>query len=67
MDCSAVSSKTRRSVLSYDAAIKKQLEQGIVEIVESPEKEVNGVHYLPHHAVVRRDKETTKIRVVYDA
>ena len=25
------------------------------------------MHYLPHRAVIREDKETTKIRVVYDA
>ena len=24
------------------------------------------VHYLPYHAVVRQDRETTKIQVVYD-
>ena len=27
---------------------------------------VTRVHYSPHHAVVRRDRETTKVRVVYD-
>ena len=51
----------------YDSTIKKQVQQGIVERVESSEEEPKRVHYLPHHAVVRQDKETTKLRVVYDA
>lgn len=29
--------------------------------------DVPEVHYLPHHPVIRRDKSTTKLRVVYDA
>ncbi|XP_045501144.1 uncharacterized protein LOC123698533 [Colias croceus] len=37
-------------------------------IEEVPEKEINKkAVYLPHHAVVRQDKETTKTRVVFDA
>jgi hypothetical protein len=52
----------------YDATIKNQLQQGIVEEVNEPNNPVSGtVHYLPHHAVVRTDKETTKVRIVYDA
>ena len=51
----------------YDATIRSQIQQGIVENVEPSEEEPKCVHYLPHHAVVRQDKQTTKVRVVYDA
>ena len=48
--------------------IQEQLSKGIVEIMEKPELgNKANTHYVPHHAVVRRDKETTKIRVVFDA
>ena len=52
----------------YDSVIQDQLSQGVVEIVKDPFVKTNKrVHYLPHHAVVRHDRETTKLRVVYDA
>ena len=48
--------------------IKEQLQKGIVQVVEEPEKaDGERVHYLPHHPVIRGDKNTTKIRVVHDA
>ena len=53
----------------YDQIIADQISQGIVEKVSTEESEVKeseGVHYLPHHAVIRRDRETTKLRIVYD-
>ena len=52
----------------YDSIIRDQIKQGIVQPVEPQQTTVAGkVHYLPHHAVIRRDKETTKLRIVYDA
>ena len=54
----------------YDAVIQDQLDKGVIEKVESNKTSHPGpgkTHYLPHHPVIRRDKEITKLRVVYDA
>ena len=53
----------------YDNIIQDQISQGIVEIVSDPwnTSRSNQIHYLPHHGVVREDKSTTKLRVVFDA
>ena len=51
----------------YDKIIQDQIKKGIVQIVEPTTNAEMKLHYLPHHAVVRRDKETTKVRIVYDA
>ena len=52
----------------YDEIIQQQLDSGIVEIVDEdePPPGVGDVTYIPHRAVVRPDKITTKLRVVYD-
>lgn len=51
----------------YNRVIKEQIAKGIIKIVEDPNVVLGErVHYLPHHAVVRRDKETTKVRVEFD-
>ena len=46
---------------------RNQIQKGIVEKVQPAEVKAERIHYLPHHAVIRRDKETTKLQVVYDA
>ena len=52
----------------YDTVIREQQEKGIIEKVqESSNTEVGEVHYLPHRAVVKEDRSTTKLRVVFDA
>jgi len=49
----------------YDEIIKEQTAQGIEE--PAPENAQPGqVHYLPRHGVKREDKETTKLRIVFD-
>ena len=61
--------KTQPEILKqYDQVIKEQLESGVVEEVQQDQIiEPGNVHYLPHRGVVRLDRDTTKVRVVYDA
>ncbi len=61
--------RQRPTVLkSYDATIKDQLNRGIVEEVDDAVQSGPGMtHYIPHHVVIRQDKSTTKLRIVYDA
>ena len=52
-------------IREYNQIIEEQLSKGIVESVAAEKDNENeDVHYLPHHAVIRRDRETTKLRIV---
>ena len=52
----------------YNRIIEEQSSKGIISEVDSnSEIKVGRLHYLPHHPVIREDKQTTKIRIVYDA
>ena len=47
-------------------SIQEQLDKGIIERVPNSDESNGPVHYLPHLPVVRTDRSTTKVRVVYD-
>ena len=52
----------------YKKIMKEQEEKAIIEKVEPTNEALVGkVTYLPHHPVIRSDKQTTKVRIVYDA
>nr|CAH7726126.1 unnamed protein product [Callosobruchus chinensis] len=39
----------------------------VPEEISQIQKSTNPVYYMPHHAVVREESQTTKLRVVFDA
>ena len=51
----------------YKSAINQYVEKGYAEEVKETDDHGKKVRYLPHHAVFREDKTTTKCRVVLDA
>ncbi|XP_060804340.1 uncharacterized protein LOC132902581 [Amyelois transitella] len=49
----------------YEKIFKEYLELDHMRLVS--ENDIERKVYLPHHAVVREDKDTTKVRIVFDA
>ena len=51
----------------YNGIFQEQLAQGVVEKVPPTEIDNDKVRYMPHFGVVRKDRVTSKLRVVFDA
>ena len=60
--------KDQNFLSEYYKIIQDQLRNGIIERVTKSNSETElkakGTHYSPHHAVVRKDLETNKVRIV---
>ncbi|KAK3723592.1 hypothetical protein QZH41_001078, partial [Actinostola sp. cb2023] len=52
---------------AYTDAINQYVQKGFAEEVPNVEEQNTKIRYLPHHAVFRNDKTTTKCRIVFDA
>ena len=51
---------------NYDEIIKTCEKENIIEKIETAGKP-GLVHYLPHHAVIKNERDMTKTRIVFDA
>ncbi|XP_078364115.1 uncharacterized protein LOC144648427 [Oculina patagonica] len=58
--------KNKELLKDYDNVIKDQINSGIIEAVPELDDDQAPMHFLPHHGVIRSDRETTKLRVVFD-
>ena len=58
--------KNKELLRDYDHVIKDQVKSGIIEAVPENDNDQTPTHFLPHHGVIRSDRETTKLRVVFD-
>ena len=61
-------SKNPEQLKHYDTIVKEQERNGVIEPVDNPEVvRHQEVHYIPHKEVVKEERETTKLRIVYNA
>ena len=52
--------KSKMPILEeYDKVIWDQEARGMVENVSADDTNIGRIHYLPHHEVIREDKQTT--------
>ena len=54
-------------LLEQNAVFMEQSAKGMIEDVTHKMLPARGVHYVPHHTVIRQGKEATKLRIVFDA
>ena len=60
-------SKNKALLQSYNDILKDQFSQDVIEPVIENAKVLGQVHYLPHRPVLREDKITSRIRIIFDA
>ena len=54
--------------LEYDNSLEEYIDLGHMKpIIYNPNTSSNTHYYLPHHAVVKPDRVTTKVRLVFNA
>ncbi|GFQ66939.1 integrase catalytic domain-containing protein [Trichonephila clavata] len=51
---------------NYTSVLENQLTDGIIESVNTENLNQNLIYSMPHHPIIRNDKETTKLRIVLD-
>ena len=51
---------------NYDEIIKTCEKENIIEKIETAGKP-GLVHYLPHHSVIKNERDMTKTRIIFDA
>lgn len=50
----------------YDQTIQQQIDSGIIEECEEIQHPEDRSHFLPHYGVIKQDRQTTKLQVVFD-
>ena len=59
--------KNPKALKEYDDIIRTQTKEGIVEDCDEVHVlEAGRTHYIPHREVIKEERETTKMRIVYD-
>ena len=59
--------KSPEMTVAYSEVITKYLEKGYIRKIEPSEKKPMKKWYLPHFAILKSDRATTKTRIVFDA
>ena len=59
--------KDPKKAAMYNSSMEQYIKGGFARAIEDVDEEAQKCRYLPHHAVFREDRMTTKCRVVFDA